>query len=53
MIKIIMVMAAADLKDLRIPPSNHLEKLKAEGIIVRIGGNKGGYWHINKTNESK
>lgn len=30
MIKIIMVMAAADLKDLRIPSSNHLEKLKGD-----------------------
>ena len=31
----------------------HLEKLKAEGVIIRVGGNKGGYWHINKSNESK
>ena len=30
MIKIIMVMAAADLKDLRVPPSNRLEKLKGD-----------------------
>ena len=28
MIKIIMIMAAADLRDLMIPPSNHLEKLQ-------------------------
>ena len=27
MIKIIMIMAAADLRDLMIPPSKHLEKL--------------------------
>jgi ATP-dependent DNA helicase RecG len=26
----------------------HLTKLKKQGIIERIGPNKGGYWKINK-----
>ena len=26
----------------------HLEKLKSKGTIKRIGGDKGGYWEINK-----
>jgi len=30
MIKIMMVMAAKELKDLTVPPSNHLEKLKGD-----------------------
>jgi proteic killer suppression protein len=30
MMKITMVMAASDLKDLRVPPSNHLEKLQGD-----------------------
>jgi len=25
----------------------HIQKLKTEGIIMRIGGDKGGYWKIN------
>ena len=25
----------------------HLNKLKAEGLIERVGGDKGGYWKIN------
>ncbi|MDR1169490.1 MAG: hypothetical protein LBK97_01485 [Prevotellaceae bacterium] len=24
----------------------HIQKLKADGIIERIGGDKGGYWKI-------
>jgi ATP-dependent DNA helicase RecG len=25
----------------------HIQKLKADGTIERIGGDKGGYWKIN------
>jgi predicted HTH transcriptional regulator len=35
---------------LAINPSaiqRHIQKLKTEGIIERIGGDKGGYWKIN------
>ena len=35
---------------LRINPSaiqRHIQKLKKEGIMERIGGDKGGYWKIN------
>jgi Fic family protein len=35
---------------LRINPSaiqRHIQKLKADGIIERVGGDKGGYWKIN------
>ena len=25
----------------------HIQKLKADGTIERIGGDKGGYWKVN------
>ena len=41
----------SELSDkLGINPSaiqRHLQKLKTEGLIERIGGDKGGYWKIN------
>jgi len=41
----------SELSDkLGINPSaiqRHIQKLKTEGIIERIGGDKGGYWKIN------
>ena len=40
----------SELSDkLGINPSaiqRHIQKLKKEGFIVRIGGDKGGYWKI-------
>ena len=35
--------------ELGINPSaiqRHIQKLKKEGVIVRIGGDKGGYWKM-------
>jgi ATP-dependent DNA helicase RecG len=39
---------------LNINPSavqKHIQRLKSEGIIKRIGGDRGGYWEIIKDEE--